>query len=64
LLPGGDIAAHILDPATRHGATILDQMVTYQAKIIAYNNDFRLMALTVVPPLILLFFLRGRIRTA
>jgi len=63
-LPGGDIAAHILDPATRHGATVLDQMVTYQAKIIAYNNDFRLMALTVVPPLILLFFLRGRVRTA
>src|SRR3954454_14339940 len=38
-LPGGDSATHILDPATRHGAAILDQMVTYQAKIIAYNND-------------------------
>jgi MFS transporter, DHA2 family, multidrug resistance protein len=63
-LPGGDVATHVLDPATRHGAAILDQMVTYQAKIIAYNNDFRLMALTVVPPLILLFFLRRRARVA
>jgi len=63
-LPGNDIGTHILDPATRQGAAILDQMVTYQAKIIAYNNDFRLMALTVVPPLILLFFLRRRAREA
>ena len=32
-------------------------MVTHQAKIISYNNDFWLMTLTVIPPLILLFFL-------
>ena len=63
-LPGSDIAMDILDPATRHGAAVLDQMVTYQARIIAYNNDFRLMALTVVPPLILLLFLRRRARAA
>ena len=56
--PGAGLAMHVLDPATRHGAAVLDQMVTYQAKIIAYNNDFRLMALTVLPPLVLLFFLR------
>ena len=37
---------------------LLDQMITYQAKIISYNNDFRLMALTVIPPLILLLFMR------
>ncbi len=63
-LPGADVAAHLLDPATRHGAAMLDQMVTYQAKIISYNNDFRLMALTVVPPLILLLFLRRPGRAA
>ena len=56
--PGAGFAMQVLDPATRHGAAVLDQMVTYQAKIIAYNNDFRLMALTVLPPLVLLFFLR------
>ena len=54
----GDAASRILDPETRGGAMILDQMITYQAKIISYNNDFRLMALTVIPPLILLLFMR------
>lgn len=63
-MPGADLATHILDPATRHGTAVLDQMVTYQAKIIAYNNDFRLMTLTVIPPLILLFFLRRHARAA
>ncbi len=59
-IPGLDIAARILDPVTSSGATALDQMVTYHAKIISYNNDFHLMALTVIPPLILLLFLRRR----
>ena len=59
-LPGFDLASHILDPATARGAATLEQLVTYQAKIIAYNYDFRLMSLTVLPPLILLFFLRRR----
>ncbi len=54
----GDAASRILDPDTRGGAMLLDQMITYQAKIISYNNDFRLMALTVIPPLILLLFMR------
>ena len=44
----------MLDPATRHGAALLDQMINQQAQIIAYNNDFRLMTLTMVPPLLLL----------
>jgi MFS transporter, DHA2 family, multidrug resistance protein len=61
-LPGTDLATRILDPTTRHGAAVLDQMVTYQAKIISYNNDFRLMTLTVIPPLILLLFLRRPIK--
>jgi DHA2 family multidrug resistance protein len=59
-LPGFDLASRMLDPATPRGAAALDQMVTYQAKIISYNNDFHLMALTVIPPLILLLFLRRR----
>ncbi len=58
ILQAGDEASRILDPTTRAGAALLDQMVTYQAKIISYNNDFRLMALTVIPPLILLLFMR------
>ena len=59
-LPGFDLASHILDPATARGAATLEQLVTYQAKIIAYNYDFRLMSLTVLPPLILLLFFRRR----
>jgi len=63
--PGFELASHILDPTTQRGAAVLNQMVDYQARVIAYNNTFRLMALTVIPPLILLFFLRrGRARIA
>lgn len=62
--PGFDLASQMLDPKTLRGAALLDQMVDFQARVIAYNNTFRLMALTVIPPLILLFFLRRRARTA
>jgi len=48
----------MLNPATRHGAAMLDQMINHQAQIIAYNNDFRLMTLTVIPPLLLLLLMR------
>ena len=30
----------MLDPATRQGAALLDQMINRQAQIIAYNNDY------------------------
>ena len=48
----------MLNPATRHGAALLDQMINHQAQIIAYNNDFRMMTLIVVPPLLLLLLMR------
>jgi len=60
---GSELAARLLDVATPRGAATLDRMVTDQARIIAYNNTFRLMALTVVPPLILLLILRRRRRS-
>ncbi|MGE0417626.1 MAG: DHA2 family efflux MFS transporter permease subunit [Acetobacteraceae bacterium] len=63
MLQLGDAASRYLDPATRKGAALLDQMVTYQARIISYNNDFALMAFAVVPPLILLLFMRRAPRT-
>ncbi len=37
---------------------MLDHMVGRQAAIIAYNNDYRMMSFVVVPPLILLLFMR------
>jgi DHA2 family multidrug resistance protein len=58
VLQGNDTVSHMLNPATRHGAMLLDQMVNHQAQIIAYNNDFRLMMLTVIPPLLLLLLMR------
>ena len=58
VLQQGDTVSHMLDPATQHGAMLLNQMITKQAQIIAYNNDFRLMMLTIVPPLLLLFLMR------
>jgi DHA2 family multidrug resistance protein len=57
-LQGNDSVSHMLDPATRHGAAVLDQMINHQAQIIAFNNDFRLMTFVVVPPLLLLFLMR------
>ncbi|MEA2790282.1 MAG: hypothetical protein QOG73_2688, partial [Acetobacteraceae bacterium] len=43
-------------------AALLDEMINRQARIIAYNNDFRLMILTIVPPLLLLMFMRRHAR--
>ena len=57
-LQGNDAVSHMLDPATRHGAAMLDQMINHQAQIIAFNNDFRMMTFVVVPPLLLLLLMR------
>jgi len=64
VLQGNDAVSHLLDPATKHGAALLDQMINYQAQIIAYNNDFRMMTLVVVPPLLLLLVMRRHVRPA
>jgi MFS transporter, DHA2 family, multidrug resistance protein len=62
VLQGGDAVSRMLDPGTRHGAALLNQMITQQAQIVAYNNDFRLMTLTVLPPLALLLLMRRHAR--
>jgi DHA2 family multidrug resistance protein len=64
VLQGGNAMSRMLDPATRHGAAVLDHMVNQQAQIIAYNNDFRLMMLTIVPPMLLLLVMRRHARPA
>jgi DHA2 family multidrug resistance protein len=64
VLQGNNAVSQMLDPATRHGAVMLDQMVNHQAQIIAYNNDFRLMMLTIIPPMLLLFLMRRHTRPA
>jgi DHA2 family multidrug resistance protein len=62
VLQGNDTVSHMLNPSTQHGIALLDQMVNHQAQIIAYNNDFRLMMLTIIPPLLLLFLMRKHAR--
>ena len=64
VLPAGDAVSRLLDPATRHGAAALNEMVNQQAQIIAYNNDFRMMSLVVVPSMLLLLLMRRHRRPA
>ncbi|HUN42089.1 MAG TPA: DHA2 family efflux MFS transporter permease subunit [Acetobacteraceae bacterium] len=49
---------HSLSPMTRHGATMLNQMITYQAQVIAYNNDYWLMGILAIPIMAILLFMR------
>jgi DHA2 family multidrug resistance protein len=48
----------MLDPTTIHGAELLNRLVTREAQIIAFNNDYRLLSLVVIPPLFLLLLMR------
>ncbi|MEJ0019267.1 MAG: DHA2 family efflux MFS transporter permease subunit [Acetobacteraceae bacterium] len=48
-----------LDPATSHGAAMLDTMVNREAHIIAYINDYVLMIFTTLPALLLLLLMRN-----
>ncbi|WP_428484412.1 DHA2 family efflux MFS transporter permease subunit [Rhodopila sp.] len=52
-------AAASLMPTTPHGAQVLNGMLTHQAEIVAYNNDWKLMMLTALPMLLLLPLMRG-----
>ena len=56
-----DPAAAMLDPKTEMGRALLEQVMTQQAAIIAYANDFKLMmVMTIVAfPLIVLIRVRG-----
>ncbi len=56
-----DPAAAILDPSTDTGRALLEQLMTQQATIMAYANDFKLMMLMSLAamPLILLIRTQG-----
>lgn len=58
VLQGHGAMSRLIDPLTQGGATLLEAMIGKQAQIIAYTNDYRLMSLMVVPPLILLMFMK------
>ena len=54
----GPMAHGLLDPASRHGAAVLDQVINQQAQIIAYMDDYVLMICTTLPALLLLLLMR------
>jgi DHA2 family multidrug resistance protein len=55
--PGG--AVHqMIDPATRHGAMLLDRMVNHQAQIVAYADDYVLLIAATIPAWLLLLLMR------
>ena len=47
-----------LDPATGHGAALLDRIVGQQAQVVAYSNDYLLLILATVPAWLLLLMMR------
>jgi len=47
-----------LDPASHHGAMMLDRIINHQAQIIAYADDYVLMIFTTIPSLLLLLLMR------
>ena len=47
-----------LDPATGHGAALLDRIVNEQAQIVAYANDYVLLIMATLPAWLLLLMMR------
>ncbi len=57
-LQDGGVVHQYLNPATHHGAAMLDRMINQQAQIIAYIDDYKLMVFTTLPALLLLLLMR------
>ncbi len=51
-------AVGALDPTTPRGAALLDSLVTHQAQIIAYVDDYVLLICTTLPAILLLLVMR------
>ena len=49
---------HWLDPATRHGAAMLDRIINEQAQIVAYADNYVLLIMATVPAWLLLLMMR------
>ncbi len=49
----------LLDPATQHGAALLDEAINRQAHIIAYSDNYVLMIGATLPALLLLLLMRS-----
>jgi DHA2 family multidrug resistance protein len=53
-LQQGDAVQQHLDPATRHGAAMLDHIINQQAQIIAYIDDYKLLMIATLAAVLLL----------
>jgi len=62
-MQGGAIG-HWLNPGTTHGAGVLDQMITRQAQIIAYGDDYIMMTCVTMLTLFLVLLMRRPSATA
>jgi DHA2 family multidrug resistance protein len=58
LFQGSGALPQFVDPGTAHGASVLNSVITQQAQIIAYADDFKLMMLTSLPMLLLLLLMK------
>jgi DHA2 family multidrug resistance protein len=52
------VAGHLVAPATSQGQQVMNGMITQQAQIVAYADDFKLMLMTSLPMLLLLLIMR------
>ena len=59
-LQAGGAVSHFLNPHTPGGAALLDQMVNYQAQVVAYMNDFKFMSFMAIPGVLSLLLMRKR----
>jgi len=57
-LQAGGAIRQWLDPATQHGAALLDRIVNQQAQIVAYADDYMLLIGATLPAWILLMMMR------
>ncbi|MDE2318313.1 MAG: DHA2 family efflux MFS transporter permease subunit [Rhodospirillales bacterium] len=59
VLQAGGAVSRIWNPATKSGAAQLDSLVTTQAQIIAYMDDYKFMFLATMPAALCLLLMRG-----
>ena len=64
VLEGSALVAQQFAPGTQHGAALLETMITYQAQVISYDNDFWLMGTLSLVILLLLPLMRRPRREA
>jgi DHA2 family multidrug resistance protein len=57
-------AAQAWNPATPHGAAVLDGLINYHAQIVAYRDDFLAMLVGMVPAALLILLMRRAARVA